>query len=276
MQNTRAKISAYFMMFTAAASCVLRFFQLTNYTDSETGNIVDGSNWAFYIYAAALLLLVCTGAYAALKGCRDYKVNLDAAGKREFRASTLLSITFFFDFVFQIYTGYSYFTNASYVDYIYFVPLAISAVFALLSCFYFAVFSMTARGKNYDFKNLLWFHFAPVLWGISRLIIIMVKIVDVCENVEIVLEFIFLVLLLVFLFCYIYMLDNGGKISKLFIFSAYSVFGLSVVMEVPRLLAAVSGKVDVILNAPYMGLNYIALGIFAVCLLKGAEKTADD
>lgn len=277
MQNTRAKISVYLMSLTVGVSCVLRFFQLKSFTDSDTGCVVKSSNIAYYIYAVIAVAVVFAGLFAFFGGkAKRIVIDPESFGSREFTASALLSVTFFGEFVYQAYSAYSYFTTASYLDYIYFIPLICSSVFALLSCFYFSVFSITAGKAGYDFRNFVWMHFMPVIWGISSLIIIMVRIVDTARCIETVLQFLFLIFFMAFVFCFISSLDSGGRTPKLFGFSSTGLFIIAVVMVIPRLAMIIAGNAEQLCKVSYFGLNYLMLGIFALILSCKGETVKED
>ena len=137
-----------------------------------------------------------------------------------------------------------------------------------ICCFYFAVFSITAKGSNYDFRNFTFLHLVPVLWSFTRLILIMIKIVDVKQDSDTVLEFLLLSFMLMFFFSYVLILDNSGRASKLFVFSALSTFVLASVIALPRIVIIITGKGEVLYPVDYTSISYFAAGLFAVLQIK--------
>lgn len=181
------------MVLTTAAACILRFFQLTDFTDANTGEVVEGSSIALYIYGVLFFALICAGVYAFFSGKKARAFDIEACGKRIAPWSALLAAAFFADFLYQAYSCYEYISGTAYIEYSYIGSRMVSAAAEVLCSFYFIAFTMTAKGENYDIRNLTWLHFAPVLWGLARLAGIMVKIIDISRSTETVLEFFFLV-----------------------------------------------------------------------------------
>lgn len=275
MQKTRANIPVYLMIIPVIASCVLRFFQLLDFTDKKTGNVIGGGQMSLAVYillAAAIILdFICVKKKSEFVPLLDF----EKGGKAEYAVSAFLAIAYFADFVHQAYNCYSYVSKMSYIEYAYLIPMAISGILALLSCFYFVCFAMTAGGSNYDFRNFTLFHFIPVIWCFSKLIMMMLKIIDVKQNVEGVLEFLLMVFMIMFFFCYISMVDNKGKISRVFVFFSNAVLIIAAVLVLPRYAIMISGNFGVLSPVDYTGVTYLAAGIFAVTLSKKALKTND-
>ena len=272
MQKTRTMIPVYLSFLPVVASCVLRFFQLTRYTDSETGFVTGNNGLTPCIYGLLFLSLVFLGIYSVKNKSSGVAVDFENCGKAQQICSLILSVSFFFDFIRQCYNCCDTLQRYAYVEYAYLIPLALSGVAALFSSFYFISFYLTVSGSGYDFRNLTWFHFAPAVWGFLRLILIMIKIVDVRLDVETVLEFLLLAFLLMLFFCYIFMIDNGGKSSAVLIFSAFGSFASAFLLVVPRLSAMLFGMGDRLSRVDYSAVNYIAVGIFALALAVNSVK----
>lgn len=275
MQKTRAKIPVYFMIIPVIASCVLRFFQLLHFTDKKTGNVSDGAHMTIVVYALLAAAVIFDFIYA--KGKNEFLPLLDFEkdSKKEYIASAFLAFSYFADFVQQVYNCYNYISRVSYIEYAYLIPMAVSGVLALLCCFYFVCFAMTAGGSNYDFRNFTLFHFLPVIWCFSKLIMMMLKIIDVQQNVEGVLEFLLMAFMVVFFFCYISMVDNKGAVSRAFVFFANAVLIMAAALVLPRYAVIISGNLKVLSPVDYTGLTYLAAGLFAVTLSSKALKIKD-
>lgn len=267
MQRARGKLPIYLIAVLVFSSCLVHFFQLLKYTDKNTGYVTGTAMLPFIIYVLIFSAVGVAGLYA--KQCdRLMPVDLSVSSKRIYLSSAFLSVTMFADFIHQCYSCYDYFSKTNYIEYVYIIPLALSGLFALFSCFYYATLSVTAKGSNYDFRNFTFLHFVPVLWAFTRLVLMMIKIVDIKQDADTTLEFMLLSFLLLFLFCYISMVDNGGRISRLFVFSAIAVFSIAAVIFLPRTVLVLIGRGDVLYHASYTAISYFAVGLFAVLQIK--------
>ena len=82
------------------------------------------------------------------------------------------------------------------------------------------------------------------------------------------LEFLLLSFMLMFFFSYVLILDNSGRASKLFVFSALSTFVLASVIALPRIVIIITGKGEVLYPVDYTSISYFAAGLFAVLQIK--------
>lgn len=272
MQKKVGTITSFAVTVLTVAVCVLRFFQLLKYTDSETGFVTGGKNLTYSIYALLIGCFAVAAVYAF--GKREYKTTLSyGSSKMVLGISYLLPAAFFFDFIHQCYNCFDYIQKTAYVEYNYIIPLAVSGVAALLSSFYFFTFAVTYRGSNYDLKNFTSFHFMPVIWAFFRLIVIMTRIMNVLTGVDDFCEFIFLAFLLSFLFCFISALDKmQEKATGLFVFFAIITAVMSCVVALPRIAMLISGNANVLNKVTYSCTAYIAVGIFAAALVADLKK----
>lgn len=275
MQKTRVKIPVYFMIIPVIVSCVLRFFQLLDFTDKKTGNIIGDGKMSLTVYILLAAAMIFNFIYVKNKTSFAPLLDFEKGGKSEYAVSVFLAVAYFADFVHQTYNCYNYMSRVSYIEYAYIIPMAVSGVLALLNCFYFVCFAMTAGGSNYDFRNFTIFHFMPAVWCFSKLIMMMLKIIDVKQNVEGVLEFLLVAVMIMFFFCYISMVDNKGAISRVFVFFANAVLIMAAVLVLPRYAIIVSGNLGVLSPVDYTGVTYLAVGIFAVTLSVKSLKTND-
>lgn len=272
MQKTGTSIPVYLSVLPVIVSCVLRFFQLTRYTDSATGLVTGNNGLTACIYGLLFLSIALLGIYAVRNKSVGTAVDFEHCRKSQRICSLILGVSFFADFIRQCYNCFDTLQRYSYIEYTYLIPLALSGVAALFSSFYFISFYLTASGSEYDFRNLTWFHFSPAAWVFLKLILIMIKIVDVRLEAETVLEFLLLVFLLMFFFCYISMIDRDGKSSGLLVFSALASFLISLLLAAPRLAVMLFGMGDSLCTVNYSAFNYIALGIFALTLAVSSIK----
>lgn len=274
MQNAKGKITAYLISIPIAVSCVLRFFQLLRYTDKSTGLLTGEKNeFSIIIYAMLLAVMVIDAVYCAKKTELCLLPDAKNVSKTKYFASLFLVIAFFVDFIHQAYNCYDYLSRGSYVDNTYIILLIISALLALLCCFYFSIFALTVNGSNYDYRNFTLLHFVPAMWGFARLVLIMVKIIDIRLGIDTMLEFLLLCALLMFFFCFISMVDNNGKGSRLFVFFAIASLSASLILVLPRFAMLLSGRAELLHNVNYTGVTYVACGIFAVSFLLKNKNT---
>lgn len=267
MQRARGKLPIYLIAVLVFSSCLVHFFQLLRFTDKSTGYVNGSLVMPVIVYFLTFGAISLAWFYS--RHCENSMlVDLSGGDKKLYFSSAFLSLTMFADFIHKCINCYEYISKTTYVEYAYIIPLVLSGLLALVCCFYFAVLSITAKGSNYDFRNFTFLHLAPVLWAFTRLILIMIKIVDIKQDSDTVLEFILLSFMLMFFFSYILMLDSNGKASRLFVFSAISAFAVSSVIALPRIAVILAGKGGVLYPVEYTSISYFAVGLFAVLQIR--------
>lgn len=263
MQRTRLRLPVLFIVIMVIASCTLHFFQLF-----EGGASIGGIKFevsSLITYLLVFLNFIFAGIYSYNKKNTAQALDFDNTGKSVYRSSAALAAAFFVDFIHQCYNCYDYVQSVSYIEYKYVCLIGISGAFALVSCFYFIVFSLTSKGENYDFRNFTWLHFAPVVWAFSRLFTMMIKIVDVKIEVDAFLEFLFLTMFLFFIFSFISAVDRrNGNVSSVFHFSSICVSSLAAIIVIPRIIMVILGKSELLNSVNFSGILYIMLGVFAL------------
>ena len=261
MQRTRSKLPVLFIVITVISSCTLHFFQLF-----ENGGSIGGIKFevsSFITYLLVFLNFIFAGVYSYNKKNTAQAFDFDNTGKSVYVSSAALAAAFFVDFIHQCYNCYDYIQRVSYIEYKYVCLIGISGIFALISCFYFIVFSLTSKGENYDFRNFTWLHFSPVGWAFARLFAMMIKIVDVKIEVDAFLEFLFLTMFLCFIFSFISAVDRkSGNVSRVFHFSSICVSSLAAVIVIPRMIMAIIGKSELLNSVNFSGILYAMLGMF--------------
>ncbi len=268
MQKTKAKLPVFLILLTVTAVCVLRFFQLINDTDTQTGLIVSHSNISFVIYAVELLTILSAALYSKRKKGLIYAFDDNNSSKPLFLSAVLLSVSMFADFIHQCYNCYDYIYSVSFIEYTYLIPLALSGLFALLSSFYFLMLAVSLRRTNYDFRNFIWFHLVPVFWTFTKLFRIMVKILDIRIGVEACLEFLLIIFVFCFLFSFLSAVDDKRKgTSRFFVFSSVMLASASAELVIPRYIVFLCGKGSVLNETAYTSVTYIMLGLFALISL---------
>ena len=254
------------VIITALAACFIRFFQFLKYTDAKSGLVVGDDLLTFVLYGVvALSLFFCFLYFFFSK--RYERIIAFIGNKSIYITLLILSFTYFFDFVHQVYNCAQYISQddaQKYIEYNYLMPVALQAVFAILSCFYLIICAKSVKGTLIDFKYFKLFHLAPFLWGFCRLLVILTEIFDV-ESVESFLEFIFIVMYCGYTLCCASAVDSDdGKIKPLLSFFALSLFSVSIAFSLARILMILSGNYEDLSRVTFSALTYLFIGLFAL------------
>lgn len=254
------------VIITALAACFIRFFQFLKYTDAKSGLVVGDDLLTFVLYGVvALSLFFCFLYFFFSK--RYERIIAFIGNKSIYITLLILSFTYFFDFVHQVYNCSQYISQddtQNYIEYNYLLPMAFQAVFAILTCFYLIICAKSVKGTLIDFKYFKLFHLAPFLWGFCRLLVILTEIFDV-ESVESFLEFIFIVIYCGYTLCCASAVDSDdGKIKPILSFFALSLFSVSIAFSLARILMILSGNYEDLSRVTFSALTYLFIGLFAM------------
>ena len=254
------------VIITALAACFIRFFQFLKYTDAKSGLVVGDDLLTFVLYGVvALSLFFCFLYFFFSK--RYERIIAFIGNKSIYITLLILSFTYFFDFVHQVYNCAQYISQddtQNYIEYNYLLPIAFQAVFAILTCFYLIICAKSVKGTLIDFKYFKLFHLAPFLWGFCRLLVILTEIFDV-ESVESFLEFIFIVIYCGYTLCCASAVDSDdGKIKPLLSFFALSLFSVSIAFSLARILMILSGNYEDLSRVTFSALTYLFIGLSAM------------
>ena len=254
------------VIITALAACFIRFFQFLKYTDAKSGLVVGDDLLTFVLYGVvALSLFFCFLYFFFSK--RYERIIAFIGNKSIYITLLILSFTYFFDFVHQVYNCAQYISQGdtqNYIEYNYLLPMAFQAVFAILTCFYLIICAKSVKGTLIDFKYFKLFHLTPFLWGFCRLLVILTEIFDV-ESVESFLEFIFIVMYCGYTLCCASAVDSDdGKIKPLLSFFALSLFSVSIAFSLARILMILSGNYEDLSRVTFSALTYLFIGLFAM------------
>ena len=251
------------VIITALAACFIRFFQFLKYTDAKSGLVVGDDLLTFVLYGVvALSLFFCFLYFFFSK--RYERIIAFIGNKSIYITLLILSFTYFFDFVHQVYNCAQYISQddtQNYIEYNYLLPIAFQAVFAILTCFYLIICAKSVKGTLIDFKYFKLFHLTPFLWGFCRLLVILTEIFDV-ESVESFLEFIFIVMYCGYTLCCASAVDSDdGKIKPLLSFFALSLFSVSIAFSLARILMIISGNYEDLSRVTFSALTYLFIGL---------------
>ena len=251
------------VIITALAACFIRFFQFLKYTDAKSGLVVGDDLLTFVLYGVVALSLFLYFFFSK----RYERIIAFIGNKSIYITLLILSFTYFFDFVHQVYNCAKYISQddtQKYIEYNYLLPVAFQAVFAILTCFYLIICAKSVKGTLIDFKYFKLFHLAPFLWGFCRLLVILTEIFDV-ESVESFLEFIFIVMYCGYTLCCASAVDSDdGKIKPLLSFFALSLFSVSIAFSLARILMILSGNYEDLSRVTFSALTYLFIGLFAL------------
>ncbi|HJI91391.1 MAG TPA: hypothetical protein OIM29_00075 [Oscillospiraceae bacterium] len=266
MKNKPMYFSFLAVIITALAACFIRFFQFLKYTDAKSGLVVGDDLLTFVLYGVvALSLFFCFLYFFFSK--RYERIIAFIGNKSIYITLLILSFTYFFDFVHQVYNCAQYISQddtQNYIEYNYLLPMAFQAVFAILTCFYLIICAKSVKGTLIDFKYFKLFHLTPFLWGFCRLLVILTEIFDV-ESVESFLEFIFIVMYCGYTLCCASAVDSDdGKIKPLLSFFALSLFSVSIAFSLARILMILSGNYEDLSRVTFSALTYLFIGLFAL------------
>lgn len=266
MKNKPMYFSFLAVIITALAACFIRFFQFLKYTDAKSGFVVGDDLLTFVLYGVvALSLFFCFLYFFFSK--RYERIIAFIGNKSIYITLLILSFTYFFDFVHQVYNCAQYISQddtQNYIEYNYLLPMAFQAVFAILTCFYLIICAKSVKGTLIDFKYFKLFHLTPFLWGFCRLLVILTEIFDV-ESVESFLEFIFIVIYCGYTLCCASAVDSDdGKIKPLLSFFALSLFSVSIAFSLARILMILSGNYEDLSRVTFSALTYLFIGLFAL------------
>jgi len=266
LKNKPMYFSFLAVIITAFAACFIRFFQFLKYTDAKSGLVVGDDLLTFVLYGVvALSLFFCFLYFFFSK--RYERIIAFIGNKSIYITLLILSFTYFFDFVHQVYNCAQYISQddtQNYIEYNYLLPMAFQAVFAILTCFYLIICAKSVKGTLIDFKYFKLFHLTPFLWGFCRLLVILTEIFDV-ESVESFLEFIFIVIYCGYTLCCASAVDSDdGKIKPLLSFFALSLFSVSIAFSLARILMILSGNYEDLSRVTFSALTYLFIGLFAL------------
>lgn len=273
MQKTKAKLPVLIIAVTVIAACFLRFFQLLRYADEKTGLVTKRQNLSYAVYALAAVLLIMCIIYGIKADKRCKAILTDGAGKGLFNASAAAGAGMFLEFLNQSYGCYSYIEGAKMIEYEYFLPIAASGIFALISCVYFAALCIAARGVNLDLSKLVWLQFSPAVWAFLRLISITARFIDIKSGVETSCELFFLAAFIFLWFGFVLSAESKKRSSDI-LFTVACVFSFcaAVIIFVPRVFYAVFNFAGFFNGTGLTSVFYITLGAFSLTLLANRNE----
>lgn len=266
MKKAERIFSGMVLVMISVSLCFLRLFQLLRYTDKQTGFVTSADYITYIIYGLLFVGTVFCAFFSFWIKKRQVQICF-ADNKSIYVSSVLLSGTYFFDFLHQCLNCFRYVEGKGVGQLSYIIFYLLTAVCALLCCFYFFAVSMTAKKLNFDFTRLAALHFVPIIWAFLKLVLIMTQILDVRMSVQSVCEFLFLISFICFDFCFIGTADkNNSTLSASMCFFSMTAFMTSVTVSLPRIIALLLAKGSMIDKVGFTAVTYLMAGIFAFVL----------
>lgn len=247
MQSIGAKLYSLFAIISFFAAVGLRLSMLL-FDLPETFGI------AYYALIAFGVVLIAVDSFRIKK----YAAAFEFKNNFHLNAfSYLASFGFFADFVHSCVRIFLSAQDGSYKRLIFFIPLCMICLFALLSCFYFYTVGLSFGDKNYDFRELKVLHLAPLFWAASQMLTVMQQAISFSRDIDSVIKYTMLIFSVCFFFCFASEIESssGAKPSTMFLARAYSY--MSVIFFIERLMLLLSGRAQISDND----------GIFAVSVL---------
>ena len=146
--RTRPQLIPWILTFAiTGAAVVLRFVQLLLFTDSSTGRVTAaGAPLTYGLYALLLCAGVCCTVCALHQSHTAVAVAANGGSRRLTVVSYLVSVAFFFDFIYRCFLCYDLADGAVYLQWNDLVSEGLTALFALLSCSYYFVVGRSYGG----------------------------------------------------------------------------------------------------------------------------------
>ena len=224
------------------------------------------------LYALLLCAGVCCTVCALHQSHTAVAVAANGGSRRLTVVSYLVSVAFFFDFIYRCFLCYDLADGAVYLQWNDLVSEGLTALFALLSCSYYFVVGRSYGGGRYDFRAFRFFHFVPALWGLCRLLTILAKMVSVLVDTQTVCEVLFLVALLLFLFSFATAVVTSRHAGRAVVFFGLLVFVCGCVLALPGLSVWFTGHRGLLNGSVYFGPADLLLGVFALAFVQDLRR----
>ncbi len=262
LKNFISSFISCILSLTAIAAIILRIIQLIKCTDPATGHIIHsarGTMLYFYLICAVIILLTAMLSYN-IKDCVnpfEYKSNEPLA-----IFSFFAGLSLFYDFVHQTLNLYEYIASSSQFQVNYIIPLALVAISALASSFYFFLLALYFISNKYDFRQLKYIHLMPTLWILFKLLVCIVTYVDERYAEEAFFEYAVLIFGISFFILLMRCIDDKKLSFRHVIFTGISYGICALIISVPRIIVFLA-KIETY-NVSFSSITYFLTGIFAL------------
>lgn len=258
----------------AVAAIPIRLYQIMMCVDHETGfwilrnrSIPVLSGLILFVMITALLVSLTSGKMPKPKIWveKQYVIAVDGA---------IAALGFLADAISQILKGRTLLANLAgqplpmYLSSGAF-PCCAQALFAILSTVYFLVFTQSYLTGRNEIEKHPAVALAPVLWGVSRLLVHLVEPISYRNVSQLLLELLMLGFYVIFFLSYARMSTgiNAENSAWLFYFSGVSACFLAIISAVPPLFLTCTGNAAMLPDNRPMQLVDIGVAVFICCML---------
>ncbi|MDR0314343.1 MAG: hypothetical protein LBH71_00130 [Oscillospiraceae bacterium] len=264
----------------------IRTYQNVSMVEPDTGFFYNTnfSIWALYIilFASVLLLFIM----AFLSGSMPKPSMPFGENKVIGFASAGFAITLLSDAVFQvvnfidIYKGYS---SALIQNWQYFlktgcIPIALQAVFAIMSAVYFFIFATSYFTGNELFKKNKYLALSPIVWGIFRVIFRFIQPINFRNISQLLLELIMIVLMLVFFLTVARIASKVDERESMWLFfaSGLSASLFALVCTISPIVMVITGNSSLVYKGDMISFCDIGFACFAISLMLEIVQSKKD
>lgn len=246
----------------SVGAAVVRCIQLFYYTDMSTGIVLSSGRDLIadlYICIGVSIFLFAFASFAFFnKSTSEFDF---VPGRGMFLASLLSAAGMFYDFIYQCVNCYNYIAKTAYPALNRIIPMIACAVFALLSCAYFAVLCQCSRSSRFEFSRLWLLRLTPLFWAFCNALLGLTEYGDVIYDVDSALRYLAVIFGLVFFFLLSASREKASKHLGPLVFFGYSYGALCFMLSFPRMVAFIAG--EGLPAADYSAPTFLFTGIFA-------------
>lgn len=157
----------------------------------------------------------------------------------------IASLGFFMDFVHLCIIAFSSIENAEYKQPVFFIPVCLSAFFALMSCFYFYTVGMSFGDKNYDFRELRILHLAPVGWAVSQILSVLQQSISFMTDMDSIIKYLALIFCVLFFYFFAAEIERDSAAKAATLICARALYFISALFLANRLMLFLSHNASV-------------------------------
>ncbi len=224
--------------------------------------------------AVYAVLLLIGSALIVFRRIRLYPSRFGADAERTNKNirlfSSLAAACFFVRFLSQSVLLFRGITGRRTEGY-FIAAIGVSTVLSLLCCVYFIAVALTYSRRNYDFKELYFFHLVPLFWSLSEIFSVIAGAGEFDRDIDSLLKYSALVALTLFFFFFARELDgdeNAGRFSA--VFSGLCTY-LPLMFFADRLLMLIASEAQASSPDNVLALTGLALSCFAFSYRGTAE-----
>lgn len=174
----------------------------------------------------------------------------------------IASLGFFIDFVHLCITAFGSIENEEYKQLIFFVPVCLSALFALMSCFYFYTIGMSFGDKNYDFRELKILHLAPIGWAVSQALTVMQQSISFMIDIDSVIKYLLLIFCVLFFYFFATEIESDKPAKSATLIFARGLYYIGALFLANRLMLVLSRNADIGNDDGLLSVSIFLIAVF--------------